>query len=305
MDKLNDDTHGKKVQIFCVFGNAPQKFISFKRVILDLSRKYSDINFIVQHGATEFQSNEFSKNLKAFSYCDKDAFITLIETSNFIFGHCGVGVILQCAHFSKPFFGLPRLASKNEHVDEHQSDLFKKLINRNVIYKLEEFSNDVLYSPVPKMNFLLNSTEVFKNKKILGICSIGGHRDALVKTLEDNGLVDNLISIFVDEKNFSMGSNYTVVKSCSKKRYYFIRVFQAIFLVRKVKPDIIYTTGAGVGFVYVVAARLLGIPTICQESLTRIYTESKWFKYARLLSNTTISSEYSNLKTDLKFNVFK
>jgi UDP-N-acetylglucosamine transferase subunit ALG13 len=305
MEENKENIYDKKVQIFCVFGNAIQQFESLKNLVLKTASKNPHLNFIIQHGATIFDADELEKNVSIFAYCDNEKFVEILSQSDYVFGHCGVGVILQCSKMSKSFFGIPRLASKNEHIDDHQSDLHKKLIERKIIYDIREFVWGKSYSEVPKINFEIEDIGQAVNKKILGVCSIGGHREALIKTFEDNKLSQNLIKIIVDEKNFSMGPDIIIFKSCSKKKYYLFRVFQAIVLLKKIKPDMVYTTGAGVGFVFAIASWLLGTPVICQESLTRISTKSRWFKYASLFATKTVSSKFSNLRTDLKFDVFE
>ena len=92
---------------------------------------------IVQAGSTKYKSN----NMKIFDLIDRDEFSKLIEKSNYVISHGGVGSILTCLNNNKKVIVCPRLAKYKEHINNHQIEITNNFYKEGYILKLDESDN--------------------------------------------------------------------------------------------------------------------------------------------------------------------
>lgn len=77
---------------------------------------------IVQAGFTKYKSNK----MEIFSKIDKEDFLKLVEESNLIISHGGVGSIISGLSNGKKVIVAPRLKKYGEHVNNHQIQIARK-----------------------------------------------------------------------------------------------------------------------------------------------------------------------------------
>lgn len=116
-----------------------------------------------------------------------------------------------------------------------------------------------------------------KNKKVLFICSVGGH---LTQMLQLKDMFDNYDYLLVTEKTdvtVSLKEKYNVkfFKYCNGSnfiKYFFINVinaFNSIFTFIKFRPDVIVSTGANTSVPMCYLGRLFGKKVIFIESFAK------------------------------------
>lgn len=106
------------------------------------------------------------------------------------------------------------------------------------------------------------------------ICSSGGHFFQLYLLREYWEEFDRFWVTFLgsDTKNLLEGEKTYWAYSPTNRniKNFFRNLYLAINIIRKEKPDVIISTGAGVAVPFLCLGRLLGKKTIYIESLTRI-----------------------------------
>lgn len=67
------------------------------------------------------------------NFYDRDKFVEMVEKSNVIITHGGVGIVVDAVKRGKKVIVVPRRAGFGEHVDEHQLQLMEQFHARNLI----------------------------------------------------------------------------------------------------------------------------------------------------------------------------
>lgn len=121
--------------IFVTLGN--QNF-QFTRLLnqLEISIRRGIINeeVIAQIGYTEFQSDLF----KTIKFLGKEEFDAFISQSNFVISHAGTGSIINCLKKGKKIIVAARQSRFNEHIDDHQNEILKAFMEKNLIIGLDD-----------------------------------------------------------------------------------------------------------------------------------------------------------------------
>lgn len=73
------------------------------------------------------------KNFEYIEFIDKDKFESMIEESDIILTHSGVGTIISGLKKEKKIIVYPRRAKYKEHVDDHQLQIAKSFYEKNLI----------------------------------------------------------------------------------------------------------------------------------------------------------------------------
>ncbi|BBO28965.1 multidrug MFS transporter [Alteromonas sp. I4] len=99
--------------------------LPFKRLIkktLEIAKINADVDFVIQCG--DHQHAEL-QNVKFISSVSEDDFNELISKCEFVVSHAGMGTILKALTLRKKIILVPRLASLNEHRNNHQIDTLR------------------------------------------------------------------------------------------------------------------------------------------------------------------------------------
>ncbi len=121
---------------------------------------------VVQLGYTKYES----KNLETFDLIEVNKLNKLIEESDLIITHGGVGSILSCLKYDKKVIAVPRLAEYKEHNNDHQIQIVNEFAKTGYILKCDD----------PKdLEKVLKEVKSFKPKKYKSNTAI------MVKMIED------------------------------------------------------------------------------------------------------------------------
>lgn len=89
---------------------------------------------IVQAGNTKYES----KVLNILNYIPFDEFDNYLKKADVIITHGGVGSILNAVKLKKKVIAVPRLFKYNEHINDHQIQIIRKMSEAGYILSLEE-----------------------------------------------------------------------------------------------------------------------------------------------------------------------
>ncbi|WOO87398.1 glycosyltransferase [Mollicutes bacterium LVI A0039] len=116
--------------IFVTYGTQPHNFEYLGTVVNAIDSKYQ---VSVQIG--ESQNNITRAATSVADYLDN--FDQIVEQSDIIITHGGVGSIMAGLKLGKKVIAVSRLAKYGEHVDDHQLEVTTKLASQGHIYHLE------------------------------------------------------------------------------------------------------------------------------------------------------------------------
>tara|TARA_B100000989_G_scaffold43163_1_gene27489 strand:+ start:2800 stop:3234 length:435 start_codon:yes stop_codon:yes gene_type:complete len=112
--------------IFISVGNNQQSFIrlfkKFEKIYNNLPKKKPKV--ICQIGFTDYSNKEF----KIIRFFEKKLFNQLVKKSELFISHAGAGSVIDSINNKKIPVLLPREKKYNEHVDNHQIELYKQLL---------------------------------------------------------------------------------------------------------------------------------------------------------------------------------
>ena len=117
---------------------------SFHRLLEEVQRNIDNKNIkeevVVQKGYTKFES----KNMTLYTQLPLEELKQLIEKSDLVITHGGVGSIISSIQRGKKVIAIPRLKKYGEHVNDHQYDIIKSfndsgyIIGLSCVEELEE-----------------------------------------------------------------------------------------------------------------------------------------------------------------------
>jgi len=109
---------------------------SFHRLLEEVEKNIENGNIkekvIVQKGYTKFES----KNMILYNHLPLDEINELIEKSELVITHGGVGSIITSLEKNKKVIAVPRLKKYKEHVNDHQLDIIKSFDEKGYIIGL-------------------------------------------------------------------------------------------------------------------------------------------------------------------------
>jgi UDP-N-acetylglucosamine transferase subunit ALG13 len=225
------------------------------------------------------------------------------QQAQLVISHAGVGNVKSANQYGKMPILVPRVSALKEHIDNHQIELAEMMTSAGLAVvvsptappgQLMPLIENVLSGTLPAAGVLqVEQPSLFAKGTVLAVSSVGGHRSELEKIALSLG--DCTVVYMTDEmcEEVKAGA-VTRFPSCNKRRHIGIRFLQALsYLIRH--PDIktVITTGAGVGAVFIAAAKLLGLRTIAIESMTRIKSPGLWFKLAGRISDEAYAYSWS------------
>ncbi len=111
---------------------------SFKRLIEAVEKAVIDKKItdevIIQAGNTKYES----EYVKILNYIPFEEFASFMEKADIIITHGGVGSILNAVKLGKKVIAVPRLAKYNEHVNDHQLQVIRKMTDDGYILSTED-----------------------------------------------------------------------------------------------------------------------------------------------------------------------
>lgn len=123
--------------IFCTVGNDTHEFRRFSDYVLRYASDYQDKVFVFQHGHTDVVTD--LTNVHLYPFFSRDEFKRNLKDCEALFCHAGAGTLGTAKSLGVIPLILPRLKSFNEHVDNHQLDIFSAYLEQGWGLRLEEF----------------------------------------------------------------------------------------------------------------------------------------------------------------------
>ncbi len=135
----------------------------FDRLIkkMDEISNLIDEKVILQIGKTEYKP----KYASYFNFINEKKFIELVNKTNLIVSHAGVGTILTAQNFKKQIIIVPRMKELNEHVDNHQVEIAKKFqeeLGFHVVYDVDKLHSEISNLRKIKNNFISEKNIMIK-----------------------------------------------------------------------------------------------------------------------------------------------
>ncbi len=110
--------------IFVTVGTQPNGFLRCLKEVEILVDKYSiEEEVIAQIGHTNFTTDKF----KCIRFTSENEFRKLINDASIVITHAGSGAIFNSIKAGKKIIAMARLKEYNEMVDNHQTELIRKL----------------------------------------------------------------------------------------------------------------------------------------------------------------------------------
>lgn len=114
--------------IFVTLGTHEQPFPRALEVVLPLAATH---RLVVQHGYTP--ARDAALGISWMTFTGYDELVALMREASAVICHAGVGTIMTALGAGKNPVVIPRLASLQEHVDDHQLQITKKLAERQAV----------------------------------------------------------------------------------------------------------------------------------------------------------------------------
>lgn len=240
---------------------------------------------IAQSGYTEYQT----RNFKCIPFLSEEDFQSYIDKASVVITHSGSGSIYSALEKKKKVIAVARLKDKGEMLDDHQSELVRKLSSEGCIldgtaslvdawHKLDTF--EPRFTSM-KCEIPGKLKQIFAGeRKVMLVCNKGGHYSELMclKSCWDGIAEPWMVS---DNRNacLDFGNSYLEFEAFNYSRKKF-RAFvgnckYALRLCRKIRPDYVVSTGAGIAVPVMLAAKLCGAKLVFIESRARVYSRSK------------------------------
>ena len=123
------------------------------RAVDDWAAQHPETSVIGQVGRTVFQPSAFS----IVSSLGPEQYYDMFEEADVVVAHAGMGTIISALERAKPLLLMPRLASLNEHRNDHQLGTaahFKKYETIRVVEDASRFDEalDRLLDDLPTMS---------------------------------------------------------------------------------------------------------------------------------------------------------
>jgi UDP-N-acetylglucosamine transferase subunit ALG13 len=117
--------------IFVTLGTFPTPFTRPLKALDELCQTgIISEEVIVQSGYTQFKSDY----LKMLPFISPQEMEDYIKEARIVITHAGTGSLVQPVKMEKLVIAIPRLFEKNEHVDDHQLEIFNKFVESNYVY---------------------------------------------------------------------------------------------------------------------------------------------------------------------------
>lgn len=120
------------MKVFVVYGNMNLDFKSLTdslKAISYLPKVY------IQSGYSNVP--RLNNNWQIYDFIPRNTFLDLIQTSDIIISHAGVGIISESLRFNKKPLIIARRKKYNEHTNDHQYEFLNQYITDNIFNSFE------------------------------------------------------------------------------------------------------------------------------------------------------------------------
>lgn len=243
-----------------------------------------DEEVIVQYGS----SSKLPDKVRIFKRLPESDFKALLEQARVVISHCGEGSVMLLESLGKPYVLVPRTRRFGEHVDDHQLEMADAMEKQGISVArspgdlVRFLAEPKVLGLIPKdeeklCEFLSNSYDCNKYKKIMLICSSGGHfkyaqsLNPFLEQFQDVCWVtfqtSTTESVLKTEKSVYWAHSPTNRNLPNLLR----NLILAFKVLKHEQPDLVLSTGAGIAVPFLFIAKYLyKKKTIFIESKTRL-----------------------------------
>ncbi len=129
--------------IFVTIGNSPRDFTRLLKEMDHIAEEI-DEEVLIQIGPQKYQP----KHANYFQFVSNEEIENIYRKSRVVVCHAGVGSILSCIKYNKPFIVVPRRFKYKEHFDDHQIQIVKELEREKffkVVYDVQDLKKEIEY----------------------------------------------------------------------------------------------------------------------------------------------------------------
>jgi UDP-N-acetylglucosamine transferase subunit ALG13 len=276
-----------QAKVFIVFGNNPYHFSRLFSLIEAILNK-PEFQITVQAGSSKQLFSEYEENHKVFDSISNSDFDSFIESADCIISHAGFGILQKARDYNKPVFALPRDPSRLESID-CQSELFEVFeslgCKRLDFQIIEELADEIkrFQWKRSKCNDLPRNLKAVLNKARvpLLVASPGGHADQIVRLSKISDIKD---AFFVSSFPRGCFCREIIINNPHRSPLRFLKLFWIAYkLLRRVRPDLVVSTGAGICLPFFLLGSILNINLVYIESASRRHKISLTLRLIRLL----------------------
>lgn len=117
---------------------------SFHRLLEEVEKNIEKGNIkeevVIQAGYTKFEPETTKQPIKIFNTIPKQELDELIERSNLVISHGGVGSMVTANQKGKKVIAVPRLKKFSEHVNDHQLGTIEIFAKRGYVMAIKDVS---------------------------------------------------------------------------------------------------------------------------------------------------------------------
>jgi UDP-N-acetylglucosamine transferase subunit ALG13 len=250
-------------------GHEQFQFDYLMRLVSPVREEFPGEEILVQYGHSNVIPT--GGGIKAVQLFPSEKFLEAVKTARVVISHCGEGNLLLLQEVGTPFVLVPRTKQRKEHVDNHQLELAHVLAGAGlpVAFDLDELLDTLRNPRFVKYEFRdekIADALVERNltgDRLLLVTSSGGHFQ-LMQTLARfwKRFPNRLWATFENNTTRTMLQGENVIWAHSPTNRNVPNLIRNIALayrtVRKYQPDVILSTGAGVGVPFLLQGKFMG-----------------------------------------------
>ncbi|HEY9670903.1 MAG TPA: sugar transferase [Waterburya sp.] len=229
-----------------------------------------DEEVIVQYGS----SSKLPDKVKIFKRLPESEFKALLEKARVVISHCGEGSAMLLESLGKPYILVPRTQRFGEHVDNHQIEMADAMEKQGIsiarspadlvkFLAAPKVSSSMSHSEEKLCNFLSNRYNCNQYKKIMVVCSSGGHfkyAQSLKPFLEQSQDI-SWVTFKTPDTESKLKTEKSVYWAHSPTNRNLPNLIRNLILAFKVlnqeQPDLVLSTGAGLAVAFLFVAQFL------------------------------------------------
>lgn len=124
------------MKIYVTCGSDSHKFERIFKMVQLLVKPEDDI--VMQMGATNFDCIVEKNNTIKFDFLKKDQHLYYMNNSDLVISHAGAGTLMECWQCGIKPIVLPRLKKYDEHINDHQLEIYNFGLERKILYALQD-----------------------------------------------------------------------------------------------------------------------------------------------------------------------